>query len=263
MLRGQVGPGHTRAGRDRGRADPAAAVRPDFGRRRAVVFDEFHERSVDADLALALCYEAQREIRPELRLVVMSATLGDALAPAVRRCSAAASAASEGGASRLASSTLVRGRSRWRRRGGRARWKRRWRRRAGRAARAGERRRARLPATASRDTQCRGEDNQAIPARRELRNVPLYGALPFEQQQAAIAPDGGAGGGSSSQPTSPSRRSPSRASASSSTAACGERRGKRRRRHVGARDKADLGRRRRAARGVRACAPARRTGCGA
>ena len=46
----------------------------------AVVFDEFHERSVDADLALALCREAQQVLRPDLRLVVMSATLGDGLA---------------------------------------------------------------------------------------------------------------------------------------------------------------------------------------
>ena len=49
----------------------------------AVIFDEFHERSVDADLALALCRVAQEELRPELRLLVMSATLGSALAPAV------------------------------------------------------------------------------------------------------------------------------------------------------------------------------------
>lgn len=40
----------------------------------AVVFDEFHERSVDADLGLALC-AAAREARPELVLVAMSATL--------------------------------------------------------------------------------------------------------------------------------------------------------------------------------------------
>ena len=49
----------------------------------AVVFDEFHERSVDADLALALCRVAQVQLQPELRLLVMSATLGSALAPAV------------------------------------------------------------------------------------------------------------------------------------------------------------------------------------
>jgi ATP-dependent helicase HrpB len=40
-----------------------------------VIFDEFHERSLHADLALALCREAQQVLRPELRLLVMSATL--------------------------------------------------------------------------------------------------------------------------------------------------------------------------------------------
>ena len=40
-----------------------------------VVFDEFHERSLHADTALALCRELQQTVRPELRLVVMSATL--------------------------------------------------------------------------------------------------------------------------------------------------------------------------------------------
>lgn len=41
----------------------------------AVVLDEFHERSLDADLALALLREVQEALRPDLRLVVMSATL--------------------------------------------------------------------------------------------------------------------------------------------------------------------------------------------
>lgn len=41
----------------------------------AVVFDEFHERSLDADLALALVRRVQQEVREDLRLVVMSATL--------------------------------------------------------------------------------------------------------------------------------------------------------------------------------------------
>lgn len=41
----------------------------------AVVFDEFHERSLDADLALALVRRVQEELREDLRLVVMSATL--------------------------------------------------------------------------------------------------------------------------------------------------------------------------------------------
>jgi ATP-dependent helicase HrpB len=41
----------------------------------AILFDEFHERSLQADLGLALSLETQRLIRPELRLLVMSATL--------------------------------------------------------------------------------------------------------------------------------------------------------------------------------------------
>ncbi len=40
-----------------------------------VIFDEFHERSLHADLGLALSLEAQRLFRPDLRLLVMSATL--------------------------------------------------------------------------------------------------------------------------------------------------------------------------------------------
>ncbi|MBN8553506.1 MAG: ATP-dependent helicase HrpB [Caulobacterales bacterium] len=44
----------------------------------AVLFDEFHERSLDADLGLALTVEAQNLLRPDLRLVVMSATLDGA-----------------------------------------------------------------------------------------------------------------------------------------------------------------------------------------
>src|ERR1700690_4316732 len=40
-----------------------------------VIFDEFHERSVHADLALALCLDIQRNLREDLRVLVMSATL--------------------------------------------------------------------------------------------------------------------------------------------------------------------------------------------
>ena len=39
-----------------------------------VIFDEVHERALDADLALAFCLDLQRELRPELRLLAMSAT---------------------------------------------------------------------------------------------------------------------------------------------------------------------------------------------
>jgi ATP-dependent helicase HrpB len=44
----------------------------------AVIFDEFHERSLDADLGLALGLDVQAHLRPELRLIVMSATLDGA-----------------------------------------------------------------------------------------------------------------------------------------------------------------------------------------
>lgn len=40
-----------------------------------VILDEFHERSLNADLALALCHDIQCGLRPDLRLLVMSATL--------------------------------------------------------------------------------------------------------------------------------------------------------------------------------------------
>lgn len=41
----------------------------------AVIFDEFHERNLHADLGLALCLEMQKILRPDLRLLVMSATM--------------------------------------------------------------------------------------------------------------------------------------------------------------------------------------------
>ncbi|GAB0117014.1 ATP-dependent helicase HrpB [Acidisoma sp. 7E03] len=44
----------------------------------AVILDEIHERSLEADLALALCLDAQRLLRPDLRLLAMSATLDGA-----------------------------------------------------------------------------------------------------------------------------------------------------------------------------------------
>ncbi len=40
-----------------------------------VIFDEFHERHLQSDLALALCYDVQQGLRNDLRLLVMSATL--------------------------------------------------------------------------------------------------------------------------------------------------------------------------------------------
>ena len=43
----------------------------------AVLFDEYHERSLDADLGLALAIDAQGGLRPDLRLLVMSATIDE------------------------------------------------------------------------------------------------------------------------------------------------------------------------------------------
>lgn len=40
-----------------------------------IIFDEFHERSIHADLSLALCLESQSLLREELKILVMSATL--------------------------------------------------------------------------------------------------------------------------------------------------------------------------------------------
>src|SRR3954452_20824723 len=44
----------------------------------ALLFDEFHERSLDADLGLALARDVQQGLREDLRLLVMSATIDGA-----------------------------------------------------------------------------------------------------------------------------------------------------------------------------------------
>ncbi len=48
---------------------------PELARVSAVLFDEVHERSLDNDLALALALDAATALRPDLRLLAMSATL--------------------------------------------------------------------------------------------------------------------------------------------------------------------------------------------
>lgn len=48
---------------------------PELGDVSAVVLDEFHERSLHTDVALALLREIQQTLRPDLKIVVMSATL--------------------------------------------------------------------------------------------------------------------------------------------------------------------------------------------
>lgn len=51
---------------------------PALGGIAAVLFDEYHERSLDADLGLALTLDAQGALREDLRVLVMSATLDGA-----------------------------------------------------------------------------------------------------------------------------------------------------------------------------------------
>ena len=48
---------------------------PDLPGVGVVIFDEFHERRRDSDVALALLREARRLLRPDLKLLLMSATL--------------------------------------------------------------------------------------------------------------------------------------------------------------------------------------------
>ncbi|AHW60989.1 ATP-dependent helicase HrpB [Draconibacterium orientale] len=58
-----------------------------------VIFDEFHERSLFADVALALSREAQQILRPDLRIMIMSATLN---MPQLTQLLSAPSVVSEG-----------------------------------------------------------------------------------------------------------------------------------------------------------------------
>lgn len=51
---------------------------PELSGIAAVLFDEFHERSLDADLGLALARDAQQGLREDLKILVMSATLDGA-----------------------------------------------------------------------------------------------------------------------------------------------------------------------------------------
>jgi len=144
----------------------------------AVIFDEFHERSLQADLGLALVWEARSALRPDLALVVMSATL-DA-APVAALLDAAPVVTSQGRAFPVD-----------------VRW-------LDRALPP----RTRLPdAVANLLIQVVPETEGGVlvflPGEGEIRAVegalkgrlpsdcevrPLYGALPFARQRAAIAP---------------------------------------------------------------------------
>jgi len=51
---------------------------PELGGIGLIIFDEFHERSLNSDLALALCRDAQLGLREDLKILIMSATLDGA-----------------------------------------------------------------------------------------------------------------------------------------------------------------------------------------
>ncbi|MEM7569488.1 MAG: ATP-dependent helicase HrpB [Pseudomonadota bacterium] len=51
---------------------------PELNDVTALLFDEFHERALDADICFALARDVQANLRPDLRLLVMSATLDEA-----------------------------------------------------------------------------------------------------------------------------------------------------------------------------------------
>ncbi|PRX37641.1 ATP-dependent helicase HrpB [Meinhardsimonia xiamenensis] len=144
----------------------------------AVIFDEFHERSLNADLGLALAWEARGALRPDLRLVVMSATLDAAPVAAL-----------------LDDAPVIRA-------GGRAfEVETRWLEAPPRPGERVEERVAEAVARAVAETE--GGVLVFLPGEGEIRRVaarldgrlpadcrvlPLYGALPFAQQRAAIAP---------------------------------------------------------------------------
>lgn len=143
----------------------------------AVIFDEFHERSLNADLGLALVLEIREALRPDLVLVVMSATLD---AGPVAELIGADVVTSQGRAYPVDVKWLERPLSKTQRYEGAA---------------------ADLVAQAVTETE--GGVLVFLPGEGEIRKVqamldgrlpancavrPLYGALPFKDQRAAIAP---------------------------------------------------------------------------
>ena len=144
----------------------------------AIVFDEFHERSLNADLGLALAWEIRAALRPDLMILVMSATL-DA-GPVATMLDDAPILTSEGRAFPVTTHHLPQALSKT----------------------------TRLEsATADMIAQAVAETTGGIlvflPGEGEIRRVeaalanrlppdcairPLYGALPFAAQRAAIAP---------------------------------------------------------------------------
>ncbi|MFQ5622839.1 MAG: ATP-dependent helicase HrpB [Paracoccaceae bacterium] len=149
-----------------------------------LIFDEFHERSLHADLGLALALDIAGALRPDLKIVVMSATLD-----------AAPVAALMGGAPVVTSQGRAFGVE--------TRWLARPWRRPGRDGPGFEAAFAAFLRGALAET--RGGVLAFLPGEREIRRVeallgeiagtrvmPLYGSLPFARQRAAIRPLDGA-----------------------------------------------------------------------
>ncbi|MEM7742538.1 MAG: ATP-dependent helicase HrpB [Pseudomonadota bacterium] len=145
----------------------------------AVLFDEVHERSIHTDLGLALCLEAQETLRPDLKVVAMSATLDVA---AFRRIMPEAAVIESAGRAFPVD-------TRW--------LPRPWRR--------PEDNRRGLPAAIAAQVRAAlseqpGDVLVFLPGAGEIRRTanlledaeaeirPLYGALPFAEQQAALRP---------------------------------------------------------------------------
>lgn len=151
---------------------------PDLPGVGAVIFDEFHERSLNADLGLALVCEARAALRPDLKLVVMSATL-DA-APVATLLDDAPIITAEGWAFPVETRWL--------------------------AQPLGKMHRFEAAATdliVQAAQEAEGAILAFLPGAAEIRRVlarlegqidgavfrPLYGAIPFAEQRAAIAPE--------------------------------------------------------------------------
>ncbi|WP_175484884.1 ATP-dependent helicase HrpB [Jannaschia pohangensis] len=150
---------------------------PDLPGVGAVIFDEFHERSLNADLGLALTWEVRQALRPDLAVLVMSATLD---AGPVAQMLGAPVITSEGRSFAV---------------------ERRWR---DRPPPAGQRFEAQVAALIVEALGTVDGDVLAfLPGEGEIRRCaalldgikaqvhPLYGALPFAAQQAAIRPGPG------------------------------------------------------------------------
>lgn len=144
----------------------------------ALIFDEFHERSLNADLGLALAWELREALRPDLAIIVMSATL-DA-APVARILGDAPVISSAGRAFPVE--------TRW----------------LDRPLPAGARLPEAMAALIARAAEeAEGDILAFLPGEAEIRRVeaalrlpgiairPLYGALPFARQREAIAPGPG------------------------------------------------------------------------